>query len=158
MDERNMEYNELQAQAYEEEQKAMMEVQQAYESGEVPVEPEDYIPTQEEINDALLYDIKDNIGTMSDAQRGFLKQLVDETMAASTPKERLYNEILELQERISKLDEFMRKRNADGVRMTTVLGISEAGLLLMQKQLELEKELNDVLVARYSIFDFKKGE
>jgi hypothetical protein len=36
------------------------------------------------------------------------------------------------------------------------LGISEAGLLLMQKQLELEKELNDVLVARYSIFDFKK--
>ena len=157
MDERNMEYNEIQSQAYEEEQKAMMEIMQHYESGEVP-EAEDYIPTQEEINDALLYDIKDSIGTMSDAQKGFLKQLVDETMAASTPKERLYNEILELQERISKLDEFMRKRNADGVRMTTVLGISEAGLLLMQKQLELEKELNDVLVARYSIFDFKKGE
>ena len=152
----NMEYNELQAQAYEEEQKAMMEVQQAYESGEIS-EPEDYIPTQEEVNDALLYDIKDNIGTMSDAQKGFLKQLVDETMAASTPKERLYNEILELQARIGKLDEFMRKRNEDGIRMTTVLGISEAGLLLMQKQLELEKELNDILVARYSIFDFKKG-
>ena len=157
MDERNMEYNELQAQAYEEEQKAMMEIQQAYESGEVP-ELEEYIPTQEEVNDALLYDIKDNIGTMSDAQKGFLKQLVDETMAASTPKERLYNEILELQAKIEKLDEFMRKRNEDGVRVTTVLGISEAGLLLMQKQLELEKELNDVLVARYSIFDFKKGE
>jgi hypothetical protein len=158
MDEKNMEYNELQAQAYEEEQKAMMEVQQAYESGEIPVEPEDYIPTQEEVNDALLYDIKDNIGTMSDAQKGFLKQLVDETMAASTPKERLYNEILDLQDRIGKLDEFMRKRNEDGIRLTTVLGISEAGLLLMQKQLELEKELNDILVARYSIFDFKKGE
>lgn len=156
MDELNMEYNEMQAQAYEEKQKAMMEVQQAYESGEI--ELEDYIPTQEEINDALLYDVRDNIGTMSDAQKGFLKQLVDETMAASTPKERLYNEILELQDRISKLDEFMRKRNEDGIRMTTVLGISEAGLLLMQKQLELEKELNDVLVARYSIFDFKKGE
>jgi hypothetical protein len=158
MDERNMEYNELRAQAYEEEQKAMMEIMQHYESGEVPVEPEDYIPTQEEINDALLYDIKDNIGTMSDAQKGFLKQLVDETMAASTPKERLYNEILDLQAKIEKLDEFMRKRNEDGIRITTVLGISEAGLLLMQKQLELEKELNDVLVARYSIFDFKKGE
>lgn len=152
----NMEYNELQAQAYEERERAMMEIQQAYESGEV--EPEDYIPTQEEVNDALLYDVRDNIGTMSDAQKGFLKQLVDETMAASTPKERLYNEILELQDRIGKLDEFMRKRNEDGVRMTTVLGITEAGLLLMQKQLELEKELNDVLVARYSIFDFKKGE
>ena len=152
----NMEYNELQAQAYKEEQKAMMEIQQAYESGEIS-ELEDYIPTQEEVNDALLYDIKDNIGTMSDAQKGFLKQLVDEAMAASTPKERLYNEILELQERIGKLDEFMRKRNEDGIRMTTVLGISEAGLLLMQKQLELEKELNDILVARYSIFDFKKG-
>ena len=154
----NMEYNELQAQAYEEEQKAVMEIQQAYESGEIPVESEDYVPTQEEINDALLYDIKDNIGTMSDAQKGFLKQLVDQTMAASTPKECLYNEILELQDRISKLDEFMRKRNEDGIRMTTVLGISEAGLLLMQKQLELEKELNDILVARYSIFDFKKGD
>ena len=152
----NMEYNELQAQVYEERQKAMMEIQQAYESGEV--EPEDYIPTQEEVNDALLYDVRDNISTMSDAQKGFLKQLVDETMAASTPKERLYNEILELQDRIGKLDEFMRKRNEDGVRMTTVLGITEAGLLLMQKQLELEKELNDILVARYSIFDFKKGE
>lgn len=152
----NMEYNELKAQAYEEREKAMMEIQQAYESGEV--EPEDYIPTQEEVNDALLYDVRDNIGTMSDAQKGFLKQLVDETMAASTPKERLYNEILELQDKIGKLDEFMRKRNEDGVRMTTVLGITEAGLLLMQKQLELEKELNDVLVARYSIFDFKKGE
>lgn len=158
MDNNNMEYNELQAKAYEEEQEAMIEVQKAYESGEIPMKPEDYVPTQEEINDALLYNIKDNIGTMSDAQKGFLKQLVDEAMAASTPKERLYNEILELQARIGKLDEFMRKRNEDGVRMTTVLGISEAGLLLMQKQLELEKELNDVLVARYSIFDFKKGE
>lgn len=154
----NMEYNELQAKAYEEEQEAMKEVQKAYESGEIPVKPEDYVPTQEEINDALLYDIKDKIGTMSDAQKGFLKQLVDDVMSASTPRERLYNEILELQSRIGKLDEFMRKRNEDGIRMTTVLGISEAGLFLMQKQLELEKELNDVLVARYSIFDFKKGE
>jgi hypothetical protein len=153
----NMEYNEIQSQAYEEEQKAMMEIQQAYESGEIS-EAEDYVPTQEEINDALLYDIKDNIGTMSDAQKGFLKELIDDVMAASTPKERLYNEILELQARIEKLDEFMRKRNEDGIRMTTVLGISEAGLLLMQKQLELEKELNDVLVTRYSIFDFKTHE
>jgi chromosome segregation ATPase len=152
----NMEYNEIHAKEYEEEQMAIAEVQAAYD--EAPADLEDYIPTQEEINDALLYDIRDNIGTMSDAQKGYLKQLVDETMAASTPKERLYNEILELQDRISKLDEFMRKRNEDGVRLTQALRISEAGLLLMQMQLEKEKELNDILVARYSIFDVKKGE
>ena len=153
-----MEYNEIHSKEYEEEQMAIAEYQEACDSGEIPVEPEDYIPTQEEVNDALLYDLRDNVGTMSDAQKGFLKQLIDEVMAAATPKERLYNEILELQGRIGKLDEFMRKRNEDGIRLTSVLGISEAGLLLMQKQLELEKELNDILVARYSIFDFKKGE
>ena len=95
---------------------------------------------------------------MSEAQKSYLKSIVDETMAATTPKERLYIEINDLLERINKLDAFMKKRDENGVRVIQKMGLTEAAIHLMSKQLELEKELNDVLVARYSIFDVKKGE
>lgn len=122
------------------------------------LEGEEYIPTQEEICDAIIYDLADNIGYMSEAQKSEVLKIARETEAALTPKERLYNEIVELQDRIQKLEAFIKKRDEDGVRMTEKLKITEAGLHLMFKQLELMKELNDVLVSRYSIFDFKKGE
>ena len=152
-----MEKNEMYSAQYEAEQMAMAA---AYE--EAPVLdciPEDeYIPTQEEVNDAILYDLRDNIQFMTEAQKSYLKTLVDEMMAATTPKERLYIEINDLLEKINKLDEFMRKRDENGIRLINKMGLTEAAVHLMGKQLELEKELNDVLVARYSIFDVKKGE
>ena len=64
----------------------------------------------------------------------------------------------DLLERINKLDAFMKKRDENGVRVIQKMGLTEAAIHLMSRQLELEKELNDVLVARYSIFDVKKGE
>ena len=155
MCEEKVEYNELCAEKYEMEQEAMLEVEREY--SDVMVDPDEYIPTKEEVIDALLFEVRDELEFMSDAQKSYLKSVVDGAFAAATPKERLYNEIIDLQDKIAKLDEFMRKRNEDGVRLTTALGISEAGLYLMQKQLELEKELNDILVARYSIFDVKKN-
>ena len=122
-------------------------------------EPEQPVsePTQQEINDALCYHLKDYLPTMSDAQKSYIKELVDEALAGGTAKERLYNEIIDLQTKIQKLEDFMRKRNLDGIRLTQELGLTEAALHLMSKQLELEKELNDILVARYSIFDVKKS-
>lgn len=122
------------------------------------LDQEEYIPTQEEVCDAILYDVRDNMDKMSDAQKAYLKSLVDEALQAGTAKERLYTEINDLQVKIEKLDSFLRKRDEDGVRMTVKLQLTEAQVWLMNKQLELEKDLNDVLVARYSIYDYKKGE
>lgn len=117
-----------------------------------------YIPTQEEVCDAIIYDLRDNVQFMSEAQKAYLKSVVDEMMAAATPKERLYIEINDLLERINKLDAFMKKRDENGIRVIQKMGLTEAAIHLMSKQLECEKELNDILVARYSIFDVKKGE
>lgn len=122
------------------------------------IDEDDYIPTQEEVCDAIIYDLKDNIQFMSEAQKAYLKSMVDEMMKATTPKERLYIEINDLLERINKLDAFMKKRDENGVRVIQKMGLTEAAIHLMGRQLELEKELNDILVARYSIFDVKKGE
>lgn len=152
-----MEKCELGEVAYESEQLAMKEVCDEVPEG-VFADEDEYIPTQEEVCDAIIYDLKDNVQFMSEAQKAYLKSVVDEMMAAATPKERLYIEINDLLERINKLDAFMRKRDEDGIRVTQKMGLTEAAVYLMQKQLETEKELNDILVARYSIFDVKKGE
>lgn len=142
---------------YENEQSAMKETCDEVPEG-VFADEDEYIPTQEEICDAIIYDLRDNVQFMSEAQKSYLKSMVDETMAATTPKERLYIEINDLLERINKLDAFMKKRDENGVRVIQKMGLTEAAIHLMSRQLELEKELNDVLVARYSIFDVKKGE
>lgn len=152
-----MEQCELGQASYENEQLTMEGV-----CDEVPderlIDEDDYIPTQEEVCDAIIYDLKDNIQFMSEAQKAYLKSMVDEMMKATTPKERLYIEINDLLERINKLDAFMKKRDENGVRVIQKMGLTEAAIHLMGRQLELEKELNDILVARYSIFDVKKGE
>lgn len=152
-----MEKCELGQASYENEQLAMEGV-----CDKVPekglIDEDDYIPTQEEVCDAIIYDLKDNIQFMSEAQKAYLKSMVDEMMKAATPKERLYIEINNLLERINKLDAFMKKRDENGVRVIQKMGLTEAAIHLMGRQLELEKELNDILVARYSIFDVKKGE
>ena len=136
-----------------------MEAEVCYEDPELScVSDNEYIPSQEEICDSILYNLRDNLSYLSSAQKSYLKSLCDDMMAEATPKERLYVEINELLGRIEKLDAFMRKRDEDGVRMTQKLKLTDAAVYLMNKQLELEKELNDVLVARYSIFDVKKGE
>lgn len=152
-----MEQCELGQAAYESEQLAMEEVNDEIPDG-VFTDEDEYLPTQEEICDAIIYDLRDNIQFMSEAQKAYLKSVVDEMMAAATPKERLYIEISDLLGKIDKLDAFMRKRDEDGIRVTQKMGLTEAAVYLMQKQLETEKELNDILVARYSIFDVKKGE
>ena len=152
-----MEKCELGQVAYENEQLAMKEVYDEVPEG-VFADEDEYIPTQEEVCDAIIYDLRDNIQFMSEAQKAYLKSVVDEMMAAATPKERLYIEINDLLEKINKLDAFMRKRDEDGIRVIQKMGLTEAAVYLMQKQLETEKELNDILVARYSIFDVKKGE
>ena len=114
---------------------------------EVPVEQQNW---------GLLYHLRDTISTFNDEQFSLLSQLLKDTRKVNTPKARLYAEAEELGNKIEALDKFLRMRDMKtGERNVVLKGITDAQLFLMQKQLELEKELYNILVARYSVFDVR---
>ena len=117
----------------------------------------DYVSPEEQ-NWALLGQLGDavDLGTLTVEQKDLLKRMADSLFEASTAKERLYNEAMALSDKIEKLNSFLKQRDADGVRVVTKL--PGAQIYLLNKQLEVMEEYNNILVARYSVFDVKRGE
>ena len=118
---------------------------------------EEYIPSIEEVNNALMYDLRDKWFTFTVEQKEFVKNLVFDA-SQTTAKERLYQEAVELREKIDRLENFLRKRNEDGIKIIETLKLTEAAIYLLCEQLETMKKYYNILCARYSIFDVKSEE
>ena len=76
----------------------------------------------------------------------------------TTAKERLYNEIAQLSERIDKLAAYIRGRDENGIRNIIKDDLTDAQVYLLNTQLETMHQYYNILVARYSIFDVRRGE
>ena len=83
-----------------------------------------------------------------------LKAFDDEP--TTTPKERLYDEIIDLGKKIDKLGSYLKGRNEDGVRLVVADRLTDAQEYLLHKQFEIMNEYYNILCSRYSIFDVKK--
>jgi hypothetical protein len=141
-----MEYLENNQERFEEEEAVKAEELDAV-SNEEPL-------TQNEMNNGFIYNIRDNISTFTGEQLAELEGIISDA-ENTTAKTRLYAEAYALVERIEKLESFLKRRNEDGVKLVDAMGLTSAQVLLMTKQVELEKKLYDVLVARLSIFDVR---
>lgn len=97
------------------------------------------MPTQEEVDEGL---------AAFDESKGEDNE--------TTPKERLYNEILNLGEKIDRLNRYLNGRDINGVRHIISDCLTDAQVYLLHKQLEVMNEYYNILCSRYSIFDVKK--
>lgn len=82
-----------------------------------------------------------------------------EKEAAETPsnvKTRLFDEIMDLGEKIDKLGRYLNGRNEDGVRHIIADRLTDAQVYLLHKQYDTMNEYYNILCSRYSIFDLKK--
>ena len=117
------------------------------------------VVTQDDINWSAIYGLRDNFDTFNDEQMGTLKALIAEHETADTPKARLFAEAAEVYERVEKLRAFLNKRDmTTGNKVVELMGLTEGQIYLMHKQLDAMMEYHDILCARISIFDARKGQ
>ena len=109
----------------------------------------------EDHNWALIYGVRDQIETFTDEMKGTLKSILEDACGEDTAKSRLYSEAATLYNNVTKLEGFLRRRNSDGVLLTKAMRLTDAQVLLMQKQAVLMRELYNVLAARLSVFDVR---
>ena len=154
-----MEYYENNQKEFEETLKAVEEVEANARQAQADYDANcdecgEHEVTLSEQNWGLLYNLRDAISTFDEAQLSTLTQLIKDTRKANLPKARLYAEAETLFKNIESLDKFLRRIDMKtGEHVTTIMGITDAQVYLMRDQLELERKLYNVLVARYSIFD-----
>ncbi len=129
-----IEYYEAHDKEYEEMQEALAEAMEKAEAEK---------PTQEEIDEGLKR----------------FDEIDREKEAAETPsnaKTRLFDEIMDLSEKIDKLGHYLNGRNSDGVRYIIVDRLTDAQVYLLHKQYDTMNEYYNILCSRYSIFDIKR--
>lgn len=131
---KGIEYCEAHDKEYVEMQEALVEAMEKAEAEK---------PTQEEIDEGLKrFDEIDR-----------KKEAVETPSSAKT---RLFDEIMDLSEKIDKLGHYLNGRNSDGVRYIIADRLTDAQVYLLHKQYDTMNEYYNILCSRYSIFDIRK--
>lgn len=116
------------------------------------------VVTQDDINWAAIYGVRDNIDTFSDEQMGILKAIIKDNGREESAKARVYAEASTIYNNCERLKKFLNGWTKDGIRNVEAMRLTQAQQYLMHKQLELMQEYYNVLVARLSVWDVKVKE
>lgn len=111
--------------------------------------------TQEDINAALVADLKDGVNFLSDEEKREILEIV-KTSLLRTPKDRAFQEADELSKKIDALHKYLKGYNVDGVRYIAADGLPDATVYLLQEQEKAMVTYYNCLVARLSIWGTKK--
>ena len=104
--------------------------------------------------DALIKKLSEKVGELSVDNILSLRSVIEEyEQKHVSAKDRVYNEAIDLGTKIDKLERFIVKRNIDGIKQIEAMKLTEAAKYLLYEQLDTQKKLYNILVARYSIFD-----
>lgn len=112
--------------------------------------------TQEDINAALVADLRDGIDLLSDEEKKDILEVVKSSLLC-TPKERAIQEAEDLSKKIDALHSYLKGYNPDGVRHTKADGLPDATVYLLQEQEKAMVTYYNCLVARLSIWGVKKN-
>ena len=143
---RNSELCEAHDKEYEEEMKAMNEY--LADSSE-----EEF--TQEDINAALVADLKNGVNFLSDEEKRDVLEVVKNSLLR-TPKDRVVQEAGDLSKKIDALHKYLKGYNSDGIRYVAADELPDAMVYLLQEQEKAMVTYYNCLVARLSIWGTKK--
>lgn len=112
--------------------------------------------TQEDINAALVADLKNRVDLLSDEEKKEVLEVVKNSLLR-TPKDRSVQEADELGKKIDELHKYLKGYNVDGVRYIAADGLPDATIYLLQEQEKAMVTYYNCLVARLSIWGIKKN-
>lgn len=111
--------------------------------------------TQEDINAALVADLKDGVNLLSDEEKRDVLEVVKGSLLR-TPKDRVIQEAADLSKKIDALHKYLKGYNSDGIRYIAADELPDATVYLLQEQEKAMVTYYNCLVARLSIWGTKK--
>lgn len=111
--------------------------------------------TQEDINAALVADLKDGVNLLSDEEKREVLEVMKNSLLR-TPKDRVIQEAGELSQKIDALHKYLKGYNSDGIRYIVADELPDATVYLLQEQEKAMVTYYNCLVARLSIWGTKK--
>lgn len=110
---------------------------------------------QEDINAALVADLKEGVDFLSDEEKREVLEVVKSSLLR-TPKDRAILEAEDLSKKIDALHKYLKGYNSDGIRYVAADELPDATVYLLQEQEKAMVTYYNCLVARLSIWETKK--